>query len=55
MLHKCVEVETLLSLPVRLCFFNLHWQCFHLFMFMSLNVFWEKSVKVVCGISIMVL
>lgn len=31
------------------------WQCmcFHLFMFMILNVFWEKSVKVVYGISIM--
>lgn len=30
------------------------WQCmcFHLFMFMILNVFWEKSVKVVYGISI---
>lgn len=30
------------------------WQCmcFHLFMFMILDVFWEKSVKVVYGISI---
>lgn len=27
------------------------WQCFHVFIFMILNVFWEKNVKVVCGIS----